>query len=221
MEAWREIARLIKQFKVRMCVVDAQPNSAPAHDLAREFPGRVLTCYYKDGQRAEVVEAADVRRRASMARPGNLSSTDRVDITIDRTETLDRVANDLTAGRILLPGPASQPAVEEFMKHCENNVRQLVEDRNDVPVYRWQCVNGPNDYFHTLNYLRQAVEECNRAESRSPLIKAPVKIIGVPQKPPTSGGFYPYPSNSLSEAANLYINPRVPRRRRRKKNNGW
>ena len=105
MEAWKRVADLINQFQIKMCVIDGLPNGAPAHDLARQFPGRVLNCYYREGQRAEVVEAADVRRRAEDGHKGQPSTTERVDITVDRTETLDRTRSDLIGGKIMLPGP--------------------------------------------------------------------------------------------------------------------
>lgn len=179
--AWQEVARLMQAFRVRMCVVDANPNSASAHDLARQFPGRVLTCYYKEGQRAEVVEASDVRRRAEEGQGGQLPKTERVDITVERTETLDRTVEELIGGRVLLPGPHTRPEVEEFMRHCTNNVRRAEEDKDGMPTYRW-VRTGPNDYFHALNYLRLAKEENDRLSALNPVILAPVVVHGVPQR---------------------------------------
>lgn len=179
---WTHVAELMNLFQIRMCVVDGQPNSANAHDLARDFPGRVLNCYYTERPKTEISLAADVTRRATAAPSYNdnqpLPSTSRTDITVNRTETLDRTAADLVQGKFLLPSPPSLPDVIEFMRHCENNVRRPVEGKDGVPINRWERT-GPNDYFHALNYLRLAAEQGDHLSQLGPTLYAPaISILG-------------------------------------------
>jgi hypothetical protein len=177
--AWKTVAEDIRKFQIRICVIDGNPNSANVHDLARDFPGRVLACYYKENQRTEVTEGTEV---SSWANKGTgwpaqkLDATSHVDITVDRTETLDRTYDGLLSGRYSLPGQPTHPDVDEFIRHCLNNVRRPEERADGTLVNRW-VKKGANDYFHALNYLRLAVAEDERRRARAP-IQAPPTILG-------------------------------------------
>lgn len=176
--AWVEAARLLTVFQVRLCVVDGNPNSAPAHDLARQFPGRVLVCYYQDDARTEIAEAADVRKRAEAGTRGPMERTERVDITVDRTDTLDGLVTDLLGGAFLFFGPRQQPIIREVITHCVNNVRTPVyAKRGGNPIYRW-VRRGVNDFFHALNYGRIASIEGPRLARLGGGGGAPMVILG-------------------------------------------
>lgn len=160
--AWDEVARLIQSFQLKMTVVDGNPNSSNAHDLAlrREFRGRVLCCYYGEDMKTEVVLSGDVRRRAedphTSRRAGEISEAERVDITVDRTMSLDGTAADLQSGVFQFPDRVNDPENEEMLRHFAHNIRKP-EKGSDGITYRWVRRGGANDYFHTANYLRQAI----------------------------------------------------------------
>jgi hypothetical protein len=181
--AWAQVAGLIERFKVKLCVVDVNPNRSIAHVLAKQFPGRVLLCYYTTSQLTEIRDAPSVRKRAES--PGwplqAVGPTDRVDISVGRTDSLDRAASALVSGRISLPGPSMDKDIEEFMQHCGNNVRRPEEGADGVIVYRW-WPTGQNDYLHALNYLLIAAEEGAHLATLNPRIMAPVGVWGVPQR---------------------------------------
>lgn len=199
-DAWRWAAELMDRYQIAMCVVDGQPNSAPAHDLAKKYPGRVMVCYYKSGQRFALRAASDVEKAAEAGGVGlrsgmvsmKVDDTTRVDITVERTEALDVTGSDLVAGAFMLPSQATNlhPEVEELLIQVENNVRRPIEDkRTEEVLYRWDR-KGPNDYFHSLNYLRIARDEGQRLRSLSGNYRAPVGVWGAqnPSRPPSTPG---------------------------------
>ena len=159
--------------------MDAQPNSAPAHHFAHAFANKVQLCYYGEYQRSEVTESAQVRRRAEQGaiwvKP-RLDATSRIDITVNRTDSLDQTSTALTGGGVALPGPLTDPEVDEFIRHCVNNVRRIEEAADGTLVCRW-IRTGPNDYFHGLNYTRLARDADTRYRAAHPA--APVTFNGV------------------------------------------
>lgn len=166
--AWRKAAELMGTFRIVMCGVDGAPQSAPAHDLAAAFPGRVLVCYYGEEMKTEVAVPASVAKRATGQVSGRVSSVERVDITIDRTQSLDNTMTDILGGRYWMPGPPTSPDIGEVLRQIANNARVPEGGEDDgEPVYRW-INKGPNDYFHAWNYGRIAEAEWRRQGSLRP-----------------------------------------------------
>lgn len=185
--AWTDVARLMESFQVKMCVVDANPNSASAHDLAkdRRFKGRVLCCYYGEGMRTEIVEASDVRKRADATQAGgtrqgsDIDATERVDITVDRTQSLDRTAADIKSGVFQYPDRPDDPENREMLQHFAHNIRGPEKAADGNIIYRWVRRGGANDYFHANNYLRVAIEEGMRLARPSTAVGSQFTITGV------------------------------------------
>jgi hypothetical protein len=184
-EAWDRLPELMERFRVELCVVDANPDGAMSHRFARRFPGRVLCCYYKEGQRTEVQTPSDVERRAQGEVRGSVQTTERVDISVERTESLDNTAKAVQNGGFLLPGSPSDLENREFLAHLAANVSrpQLSEDG---VVYRWERT-GTNDYFHALNYLRVAMQEGTRLGAQQPRRVAPPVVLGATPKGMSNG----------------------------------
>ncbi|MEA2575048.1 MAG: hypothetical protein QOH93_2346 [Chloroflexia bacterium] len=189
--AWEKVEQLMKDFEIRMCIVDGGPSKIHATDMAKKFPARVLLCFYGEDQRAEVVEPAEVRQRAEQNSwsQAPLDSTSKVHISVDRTDSLDRTAEDLRGGKFALPSPSTHPEVEALMRHCEANVRLLEPKADGTPVYRWHGT-GANDYFHALNYLRLAAERAEHQTQSSPFY-GPVILRSV-KTPRSKSGFGPF-----------------------------
>jgi hypothetical protein len=169
-DAWRQLAILLRAFNVRMAVVDALPNKNNAGELARvsDLRRRVLLCYYSEGdQRAEVVEAADVRRRAETRDRSRIETTERVDITVDRTLSLDHTVADVAGGVVLLPGPVSHPEFREFIANAGGVVRKPIKNAKGQLVYIYERV-AADHYLHALNYARIAAEEASQQADRDP-----------------------------------------------------
>lgn len=169
-DAWRQLTILLRAFNIRLAVVDALPNKHNAGDLANvpDLRRRVLLCYYQDGdQRAEVVEAADIRRRAETGDRTRIDATERLDITVDRTLSLDHTVADVAGGVVLLPGPVTHPEIREFIANAGGMVRKPIKNAKGQLVYIWERI-AADHYLHALNYARIAAEEAPRLREREP-----------------------------------------------------
>ena len=69
---WEELDRLMKNFNVILCVVDALPETRNARSFSERFPNKVFLSYYSDSQKGDYAW-----RENDML------------VTINRTESLD------------------------------------------------------------------------------------------------------------------------------------
>lgn len=190
--AWGEIqqsgkpglAGIMQRFGIRKLVIDGMPESALSHDFAQRFPGRVLVCYYRENQRAEVSASSDVIRRATGIEAGATDNAERFDVNVDRTESLDRTIGEILGGGWMFPGepPVLHREVEESIMHLTNLLRKPEDQkRNGLivgTVYRWSH-RGPDHYAHAANYCRIARDEDRRLSAINPPSTAPIGITGV------------------------------------------
>ena len=174
---WERAAELMDLFGVELCVVDAGPDSASAHRFAKRFPGRVLCCRFTEGQTTEVRTAADVEKRAEGSVRGRLDATERFDITVERTQSLDNTAHELHSGLWMLPSPVQALDMQEFLRQLSNNVRSPELKADGTATYRWNKKGGANDYFFMANYARLAREEGMRLRRQVKSVVVPMDIV--------------------------------------------
>ena len=136
--AWNTLADLVRRFKVRSFVLDAQPETHLARKFVREFHQGLL-CYYH-GAGEPVVDAATKT------------------VTASRTGTLDALYSKLRMGELLLPLDA--PA--EFIQHLESLVRVLRRGRDGELHAEYHETGGPDHYAHALNYALLAANVLTR-----------------------------------------------------------
>lgn len=139
-DEWDEIPdRLMHEWQVRSCMVDADPNIQSARKFARRFPGYVWLNRYRQGRSGKEMTIEDDGSYAPMAQ-------------VDRTNWLDITLGRFYAGTTELP--CDLPGV--FREHIKNLVRLYEEDKegNPIAVYRNY---GPDHYAHALNYAEMAL----------------------------------------------------------------
>lgn len=187
-EAWGELDRLMEAFQIRMAVVDAMPNSTSAHDFAKRHKGKVLCCFYGDDLKVEVHAAVDVRKRAEgemqpymLTGHATIDESERVDITVDRTMSLDRTAADLQSGVFQFPDRPEEEESQEMLRHFAHNIRRPERKGGEDGhiVYRWVRQGGANDYFHSANYLRLAVLMGTQLVRPQAVVPSAFSITGV------------------------------------------
>jgi len=139
---WSELDRLMENFKVSKCVVDALPETRNARAFAERHRGRVYLNYYNEHQKGSY-----------MWNEGEMISQ------CNRTESLDASHNELMAGRVCLPRECE--VIQEFAKHCHNVAKKLEEDE-ETGSKRYVYVKLGADHFrHAFNYecmARQSTE---------------------------------------------------------------
>ena len=83
---WEELDRLMRNFRVKRCVVDALPETRNARAFAERHKGRVYLNYYNEHQKGVYA----------------WNEKDMI-VTCNRTESLDASHKEITEGRVVLP----------------------------------------------------------------------------------------------------------------------
>ena len=137
-KAWEELDRLMNNFNVSLCVVDALPETRNARAFAERHKGRVFLNYYSHSQKG-----AYSWNEAQMV------------VTSNRTESLDASHNEIMGRQVTLPRESD--IVREFAKHLHNTAKKLEEDE-ETGSKRYVYVKlGPDHFRHAYNYFFVAV----------------------------------------------------------------
>jgi hypothetical protein len=134
---WDELDRLIKNFHVGRCVVDALPETRNARAFAQRHQGKVYLNYYNEHQK------------------GHYAWNEK-DLTVqcNRTESLDASHREIMEDAIILPKESD--IVREFAQHLHNVAKKLQEDE-ETGSKRYVYVKlGPSHYRHAYNYEAMA-----------------------------------------------------------------
>ncbi len=140
---WEELDRLMKNFNVTLCVVDAMPEKRNARAFAEKFKGKVFLNFYNHHQKGDYVW-----------------NEPRMIVSSNRTESLDASHTVLQGAGVALP-KRCEP-VEEFALHCSNMAREIKEEDDGSVIYNW-INTGPDHYRHAFNYAWIARSKISRA----------------------------------------------------------
>jgi hypothetical protein len=134
---WEELDRLMKNFNVLRCVVDALPETRNARAFAERHKGRIFLNYYNEHQK------------------GSYAWNEKeLIVSCNRTESLDASHNEVMAGHIILPHECE--IVREFANHL-NNVAKKLEEDEETGSKRYVYVKlGPDHFRHAFNYEAMA-----------------------------------------------------------------
>jgi len=137
---WNELDRLMKNFNVSRCVVDALPETRNARAFARRFKGKIFLCYYNEHQK------------------GSYAWNEKeLIVSCNRTESLDASHNEIMKGELVLPRESDM--TREFAKHLHNVAKKLEEDQ-ESGSRRYTYVKLGTDHFrHAFNYQQVAASE--------------------------------------------------------------
>jgi len=131
---WEELDYYMKAFSVNCCVVDALPETRNAKGFASRFPGKVFINYYIDSKK------------------GDYSWNESESIVQEnRTESLDESHMWITDKEIILPASGIFE-VEEFIKHCHNVAKKLIEDETSGSKRYVYVRLGVDHFRHSFNY---------------------------------------------------------------------
>ncbi len=134
---WEELDRLMKNFHVSRCVVDALPETRNARAFALRHKGKVFLNFYNDHQKGSYAwnEAELV-------------------VTCNRTESLDASHKEITDQAVILPKECD--IVKTFAEHLHNTAKKLQEDE-ETGSKRYVYVKlGPDHFRHAFNYEAMA-----------------------------------------------------------------
>jgi hypothetical protein len=134
---WEELNRLMDNFNVARCVVDALPETRNARAFAEKFKSMVYLNYYNH------------RQKGSYA-----WNEKEFIVSCNRTESLDASHREITNQEIILPRISD--IVEEFATHMHNVAKKLEEDE-ETGSKRYVYIKLGSDHFrHAFNYEAMA-----------------------------------------------------------------
>lgn len=137
---FRNINLLIGAFNIRKFCVDARPEERISRAVINKFRAKGWRVIYNDNQKGSYDWDQETKT-----------------VQVNRTESLDNSHYLLQKRMITLPRQC--PEVEEFATHCENLIRDQIEDeRTGERKFFWKRI-GPDDYRHAFNYLAMCVYE--------------------------------------------------------------
>ncbi len=134
---WEELDRLMENFNVQRCVVDALPETRNARAFAERFEGKVFLNYYNEHQK------------------GHYAWNEKeLIVSCNRTESLDASHKEIMDHSMVLPKNCE--IVQEFAKHLHNVAKRLEEDE-ETGSKRYVYVKLGADHFrHAFNYEAMA-----------------------------------------------------------------
>jgi len=130
---WEDLDRLMKNFNIERCVVDALPETRNARAFAERHKRKVYLNYYQIHQKN-----------------GYAWNEEALTVACNRTESLDESHNQVMFRKIFLPKNCE--IVKEFAGHLHNVAKKIEEDE-ETGSKRYIYVKLGTDHFrHAFNY---------------------------------------------------------------------
>ena len=159
-DPWERCAQIMRQYRVRVCAVEALPNFNEAHRFARAFDGRVWVCNYAD-LIDQMVTWGDRPRDKVSIRKTDDEARGRYVATIDQYRMMSWALGQWTEGRVCTPDARG------LVQHLRG------EGGLDVPTAVWRDVV----WLH-MQRVALVTEEVQGRETERRLRRA-VKKIGI------------------------------------------
>lgn len=136
------------------CVSDAQPYTTTVEKIANSRKGKMSICFFGG------------------KKPYTISD---VQVTANRTQTLDAVTEDLSTARIMVASCIDN--YDEFWKHCKNLVKIKAEDDDGSEYYEYVKV-GDDHFGYGFGYALLARRIFYEVQPQGLTGMAPVEISG-------------------------------------------
>lgn len=151
-KSFDDIAKLMYDYNVKFCVLDALPNKLPAMQLAKSFYGRVFLAFYSEFDSEQDVQENKKFRYA---------------LNLDRTNTLDMSASSWREGESVfvldhlqygsIPPFIDDPADSDaFVQQMGNMTRDEKENEKTGKSRAVWIKTGPDHFRHADSYCHIA-----------------------------------------------------------------
>ena len=134
---WEELDRLMINFNVSRCVVDALPETRNARGFAERHKGKVYLNFYNEHQKGSY-----------RWNEGQLL------VSCNRTESLDASHREIMEQSMILPKECE--IVRELAEHLHNVAKKLQEDEDTGSKKYIYVKLGPDHFRHAFNYEAMA-----------------------------------------------------------------
>lgn len=170
-------AELMREFNVKLCVVDGMPNPNDALQFAQQFPGRVFVQWYSNTQKDVIQWADKAKAKATIRKAGPLLKF-KWHVTINRYSGLLFMLEDWRQGNIVMPDPDKlvqvvrseetgifQPesVARRNMKQYTRLVRQFDVTNESTGEGKYSWIHTGSDHgAHACLYALVALERLRR-----------------------------------------------------------
>ena len=176
---FKRLYKLMEEYDVDICVVDALPNTNEAKDFGRAFPTRVYIAYYHDSKDPFRWSDRAAGKKETKEPPGlrkvHKEAKFKWHVMLDRYTSIENALVTWSKRQVEIPDPKVlvQTAKsrktgryvplnlcsEYFFPHVQAVVREKVGGRDDG-IYKMKWVNlGVDPHFlHAWNYCNAALE---------------------------------------------------------------
>lgn len=157
-DRFQQAADLIKFYDIRVTVIDGQPYTEEAFNLAKEYPYRVYLNWFKDDPKMlEVVRFFDEEEGK------NKELTDEVKVYSSRTRIIDDTISALRRGDIKFAMKADSPTFKLLIEHAQTMYARTVTDKYGQTKREW-ANTGANDFWLSLIYWHIALRKRQKYE---------------------------------------------------------
>lgn len=172
------LRELMKEFDVRLCVVDAMPNSNDALQFAQDFRSRVFLAWYQRDAK-HVVQWGDKRTTGEGIRKAGSFLKFKYTVTLSRYLSMGAMLGAWEHGNYVIPEPSKlvqicrseettqliplSPAERLFDHHCRL-IKQFTVTNEDTGEgkHEWIYTGGDPHLSHASNYLNVGLERLGK-----------------------------------------------------------
>lgn len=177
-EPFQRLGQLMKEFDVKVCLLDYMPNTNEAMRFANDHNGRVWLTVYKDDA-LEMVQWADRHKKAEKFRKGTSEIYQKYKVVLDRYKTIDFSMSLFGKGLASFPPPTGPGALiqtcrhptthktepqntwkEHAYLHFQNIVREknIIDETTGKFRMKWRNLDLDPHTVHAWNYCAIAME---------------------------------------------------------------
>lgn len=139
--AFQKIEALMRRWKPRMTIIDAQPDLNNASALAKKFASHCYACYYSTSKNTKAITV-----RAAKDEEGEADGNS---ISVNRSFWLGQTFDFITKGLMGLPKDLDL----EFKENLKSTVKVYkLDDKQNVFCDFVKKDGTPDHYLHALNY---------------------------------------------------------------------
>jgi len=150
---WEQLANFINFYDIRVVVIDGQPYTQEALNLARQFPYRVFLHWFKDDPKMlGIVRFFDETERK------DAEFEDEIKVLSSRTGIIDNTIEALTAGKIRFAMSPQNPALQQLINHAQTLYARTVTDKFGQAKREW-ANTGADDFWLALVYWHIALKK--------------------------------------------------------------
>lgn len=172
------LRELMKEFDVRICVVDAMPNSNDALAFAQDFKSRVFLAWYQRDAK-NVVQWGDKKKSGESIRKAGSFLKFKYTVVLARYLSLGAMLGGWADGKYVCPDPEKlvqicrsekttqlepEAVTMRLFHHMCRLVRQfkVTNPETGEGKHEWIYTNGDPHLAHAMNYMNVALERLNQ-----------------------------------------------------------